>query len=853
MPPPPPGTLRGRRDKLKFLSILGSTALLIGATAVSAADLSAVRGAAAAAFGTGEYSNSARLYSQTREAALKNGDERAWLADTVAMARAYLHAGDTERAKQLLAELAGRDSGILAGEIMAAEGRVDEAKKFFRSLADDPKAGRMNRGEAALALSYLLLISGDAAERAEALKVLEALEKHPHFAPEARLRRVRALIDAGRDRQALVLASDVDFGDETMRRRLELLKLLAHLRTGQADVFDAGWSKLRNRMLPRPDRLAFDALDQAAAAAVKASRPDRAASYWKDAYGFADGDDARRDALRKLFNCCATRDARTAADAAKRYLEIFPKDASGEQLAELARMLSGAGRALSAAGAYREALEFFQLVADDGKMPIENRRAAAEDAALAAERAGDQDTAKRYFESLVSAAENRTRLQLAQLSYAEYMIRRKDFSGAERLLSGMDEATVPAHKDRATRLLMQTLAEQKKFDAALVEAEKLRRSADPAAAGLGDFQAALLTENLGRPAEARERYLKYVERYPKGEFVRPARFAAAKMAEESGDYAAAAREFLAYVEASPNDPDLSSALFWALRDGGLAGDRKTALKAFEALKLRVGIGPEYYAAVLQLADFLRRSGGAAEALKLLDDTDRSKCDASVNAMLDLMRAKVLAAAGSRDKAIEAVKKLLEEHPAESAAADAAFLGGGLYLEEGNPDEAMKLFDRARQLRPSGAFGEAAAVRIAECRVEKYNQKNDRKDLETATEEFGRLAGEATVPDIRLMCGYRLGRCREMLNDPRAAVNAYHQTLLYAGELRRAHRLPNPKWCSLSAYAALYLLLQQTWSDVDQRGAEILDAVSSLDLPGSRSEFEEVRKKFSKRHLNNREI
>ena len=833
-------------------------ALLAGAAAASAAEDSIDRAAAAAALESGDYGAAVRIYSRARESADRGGDAAAWAADTAALARACLHSGDTARAKQLLAELKkrspGRDFRVLEGEILVAEGKVKEGKALFRRTAVDPAAAAESRGVAKLALSHLLLFSGDKKEAAEAVSILTELERDDKFAAEARLTRIYALIRAGRAKQARELAERSEFDPPLLRRRLTLLRLLALLHTGAADEFDAEWKKSRNDITPRPDKLAFDTLDLAALQAVNASRPERAALYWNDAYGFADRDEVRRNVLRKLFNCCAAFDAQKAAAVARRYAEVFPDPGDGgEGSAERAEMLIEAGRLLCAAGDHQGAMEFFKLVAADSKAPAAKRHAAAGDAALASEKLNDHESAKRYFESRISTAQTPDELQSSQIFYAEYLIRRGDFAGAEKLLRGIAEPTDRKLKDRVGWLLVQSLSAQDKFAPALIEADALRRSPDPENAGFGEFYAALMTDKLGRTEEARERYLGYVERFPDGEFVRPAKFSAAKLAEESGDHAAAAREFFAYSEAFADDPNAGSALFWALRNGGLAGNMEIASKAFEALKRVSGVGPEYYAAALQLADFMSRKGGAADALKLLETVDRSKCGSAEAAMLDLMRVRLLAACRRRNEAIVAAEKLLEEHPAESAAADAAFLAGDLYMARENPDKALPLLLRARQLRPTGAFGDVVAARLADCRLELYKSGGAQQDLDSAAAEFERLADSAdTDPYIRLMCYCKLGWCREKQNDPRAAVEAWYQTLLYATELKWAGRSFDPKWCSRSAYSALNLLLTVQWPDADQRGAAIIDAVKMLGLPGGDAEFETVRTEFNDRFLN-REI
>lgn len=850
---------RSRRDKLKVLGRLVPAALLFGFAVASAAEPSADRAAAAAAFESGDYLSAVQLYSKSREAAAKSGDNKALIADTVALARAHLHHGAPARARQLLAEFnqrfSVRDSGILEGEILAAEGKIAEAEKFFRELIAKPDADARIRGEAELALTYLLLLSGDSGKTAEALAILEKLEDDEHFAAEARLRRICVLIRCGKAAEALELAGRTTFSIAHLRRRLELLKLLALLHTGAADEFDSGWNKLRGEMPIRPDKLAWETLDQAAERAMKASRPDWAERYWEDAYHYAGDNEVRRDLLRKLFNCCAQIEANKAAEVAERYAELFPESENGEQLAERARILTEAGRLLSSVGAYRKALDFFRMVADDSKMPTGERRAAAGDAALAAENIDDQETAKRYFESLVSTAPDLLQLQESQMSYAEYIIRRKDFPGAERLLRGIVDVTDPKLADRGRRLLLQSLEPQGKFDAALAEAEALRRSADPVNSGFGEFHAALMTEKLGRAAEARRRYLNYVRLHPEGECVGQARFAAAKMAEETGDYAAAAKEFYAYAMAYPKTPEAVGALFLALRNGGLGDDLTTAVAAFEALGNMKGAGAEYYAAGLQLLDFMRRGGKADAALELLDKMDRSKCGKTEDAMLELMRAKLLTAGRDRGKAIAAAEQVLSKYPGEPAAADAAFLAGKLYLEDENPKKALEKLLEARKLRPLGNFADACSVRVADCRIELYKSGSTSSadltpqgELAAAAAEFERLASEAVDPNIRLMCRCRLGWCREEQKDPEAAVSAYYRVLLYAAELKRSRRSFDPKWCSRSAYAALHILVNHRWPDADQRGAAIIDAVRALELPGGDAEFETVREEFKQRYL-----
>lgn len=830
---------------------LAAALLIGGCAALSAAEPLPERAMAAAAFAAGDYRSAGELYSQTRQAAEREGDDEAWMADTLALARAKVRYGDLAGARALLEEFTKRfperSTGTLPGELLAAEGRIPEAESFFTKLRDGAAPGDRLRREAALALAYLQLRFGSAEQ---ALEELSDLENDAELRREVRPWRIYALIRAGRPQEALELiqSSAGEFVPPLPQQRMTLLEKLAQLRSGQLTGFEEFWDELRRELRPHPDELVFELLDAAAKLAVKSEHPEQASLYWRDAYGFAGSDEARRDVLRKLFNSYASRDARQAAATAKRYARSFP-DAPDRAL-----LLTGAGRLLVEAGDPQAALELFKRVAEDGELLTEERRDAARDAALAAEAAGDLGTARRFFNYLISSADSEARRQRERIFYAEYLIRRGDHSEAEKLLRQVSGSPLREFADTAGRLLVQSLLAQNKFDAAMVEAEKLQRSGNRGHAGFGEYHTAYLTEKLGRKAEARERYLKFVDKYRKSEFVRSARYAAALLALEAGDCASAAREFRAYAADYPGDAHSGDALFWAVRASCLDGDAAAAQAAFDALASSPGPGAEYYAAALQLTEYLRLSGAAPEGLKIMDKLELSKCDDSEAAALHLVRARLLAGCRRNDEAIREAEGVLGRYPASAVAADAAFLAGNLRFDGGDLTEALEKLSKARELRPAGLFGEAAAARIAECRLALYQENQRPEDgleqLREAEKEFTRLAREATNPDIRLLCMFKLGWCREYLGESWAAVDAFYQTLLYARELKRAGRQFDPKWCVRSVQEGLRLLLgSDAPPDAMQRAMRIIDAAKVLELPGGDAQFDALKDEFNERYLN----
>ena len=117
---------------MKFLPVIGLGLLfLFGAPA--SADEATERRLGDDAFASGDYENAARFYSSAR--VLAGGNLREWGADTLALARTRLHAGDLEEARRLLEEfrskLPAESAGLLPGQLLLAERRYPEAESCF--------------------------------------------------------------------------------------------------------------------------------------------------------------------------------------------------------------------------------------------------------------------------------------------------------------------------------------------------------------------------------------------------------------------------------------------------------------------------------------------------------------------------------------------------------------------------------------------------------------------------------------------------------------------------------------------------------------------------------------------------
>lgn len=793
---------------------------------------------AAEAFAAGDYENSVRLYELARSAAAANDDDEAWISCTLALARAKVRLGDAAGARKLLDEFTKRhpahSPGLLPGEIFAAEGKVSEAKAYFRSfidLAKDPG----DRAAAELAMAYLELRFGSAASAVESLAVLE---RDPLVGSAARSLRIYGMIRVGRPDEAKKLLAAIPAEKRGGERiRLRILALLADLREGRTESFASEWQALRPELKPHPDPLILDMLDEAAKLALRDKSPEFAAQLLSAAYDFADRDEIRKDILRRLFNCYAEYDAKLAASAAKRYVGCFPG------APDRAQFLSGAGRLLVGAGDPKAALEFFEKIIDDRELTTAERRDAAYDAALAAEKCGDAAAAKRYYGAMIESADSAEEQNTAIIAFAEYLLRRREYPEAEGLLRRAAGSAVRSIADRAEQLLVQALIPQGKFSAALPVAERLKDSAKEQPAEFGLFHTAFLAEKLGDAETARKRYLEFIAKYPKSDFLREARFSAALIALNSGDYPAAAREFFGYAADYPLDPSCGSALFWAVRGSCFAGDIEGARRAFAAMKEPI---PAYYAAALQLLEALRSAGQFEAGLEFWNSLDRTKCGDGESAALLLCRACLLKDCGRREDAVKELATLIERFKKFPLAADAALLAGDLYFDRGEYPKALESFRSALEKRPSGVFAEVVSGRIGDTLLAQYGSAPNGKLLREAVGIFGKLSRESVVPAIRLQSYWKLGRCLQELRDFRRAVAACEQALLYADGLRKQGIAFDPEWCSRSVYTALSILQTSHFSNRRQQGQRIIDSYRNLELKGADEEMAAVEKEFNER-------
>ena len=822
--------------------------------AAAGEEMGAAERLAASAAAAGDYRGAAAAF---RRALLESAGTPVDAARLrLALGSALLRSGDLAGARRTLGEFRRlyphASPELLPGEIFAAEGRFEEARRCFRKLAEDSDTPDDLRARARLAsarLSLHLDASGEALGELSALKDKEA--KTPaEILAEAEPVYIYTLIRLGRSGEAAKeLAGRERKGESPAAAlRFDLLELYRRFQAGAPVAeFTVGWEKLRSAVDPHPDDLVRRILDDAAQLAQRRKEFNAALRCWTDAFHFAGSDAERRDVLKNIFYCRRAVNAEDAAETARQYRRFFP-DAP-----DRAQLLLSAAKQLVTENKIPAALELFEMVSADRGVTRAERFDAARSAAVAAERIREYGKARRMLEFLEREAKSDDERGEAALLCGEYLFRRKDFEGAARRVEPLLEDHLRAVADRAAFLLLRAGIELKRIPEALKIADRLKDSPTTEYAAFADYQTAALTEAKGEFAAARKLYLGFLSRFADSRYAPAARFAAARLAERDGDFAAAAREFRSFATLYPTDPSAAAALFLAVRGACLADDRKEAEEGLKQLLSRDAAAPERCAALLCFAQYLRRLGALDDEEKLLKLHFAVAAAPADRAAMMLEKIRLLRARGRRGEAADAARKLLDEFPSSAIAADAALLAGDLLCDLGKYAEARKYFERAKTLRPAGLFGEIADGRLADCCFALSSEVRNDAELLRAVEIYNRLAENSRFPAVRLQSRFKAGQCREFLGGEAAAIDDYEQVLNYALQLRSEGGNPDFIWCSRAAHAAMRLLLNGDRPDRLQRAARIAARYRGLGPSAAadtdfRALGEEIRKRYKNREM-----
>jgi len=841
--PEPKNNLQPYGDALKTaLTMFAAVgALLFASVLPLSADEASERRLGEEALAAGDFHSAVKFFANARQIA--GDDAEKWAKNTLSMAEAKLRSGDVDGAKQLLSEyrnrFPARAAGMLPGRILMTEKHYGEAEKFFASMA----AAAADPGEACaagLGVGESRLRRGDFKG---ALEQYERLENEnsdlPEWARRAHEARIFTLLEAGRPEEAAALLKAGKFraADPEQWSRLELLYLL---RKGEFDQFRTRWEALRKQGWKNPAPILHFLASEGAKLAAEKKNP-AAEELWKDAFDLAGSDPERQTALRELINLQAASSPAQAAETVRRYLDFFPDapDRTG--------LLMRGARLLVRAGDGKQAVDLYSKITGDNRIPASSRLIAAREAAVAADEAGMFDVAETMLRYLIDQADTPVRKEEGRLLLGEHFYRRGNYAEAAALMQAV-AADNGSNAEAARFWLLQSLIPLKRYDEAAPVAEKLRDARDPRHRIAAEYFRAFLLEKRGQAAAARSEYERFLVLHPDSGFAPAALLSAAELALALRDFTAAADGFFRYAALKPTPGDAPRALYLAMQAGcfgNRTGDIDKALKLLESKFPDSAAGIE---ARLQLADYLQTSGdnkGAEAQLALLEKRKAAE-KPEIAAEILFRRAAIAASSGDPAAALALLNTLLKTYPTGPFAADAAMTAGNLEADAGRYQNALAFYTKARELRPSGLFGRIAAGRIADTRYSIYAETLDPADLKAAAELYEVLAEDGSDPRLRLQSLYKLGKCRELSDDPERALEVYNRVLYLALDQKRNGVAPDPVWTGKAAYAAALAYLKPGTPAGARNAQRVIWILEELQLPTG-EDFARIRQEIERKY------
>ena len=794
------------------------------------------------AYAKGDYKNAAQYFDNARLVAAN--DTEIWGVNTLSMADAKLRMGELEEAKRLLAEYRSRlpahGAGMLPGRILMAEKRYAEAEEFFASLASgaaDPATAceaALGVGEARLGLKNYK----GAIEQFQ--KVENENADLPQWARRALEARIYALIESGDAKTASELLAAGKFRKENPEH-WRSLDLLAALRGGSFDRFLEEWTALRGEKGKNASPILHELAVGGARLAMERKQTGAAESLWADAFDLAGDDTERQNALRELINLQAGHDPARAAETLRRYLTFYP-DAP-----DRAALLLRGARLQAKAGDATQAVELYSRITGDNRIPVEERLMAAREAAVAASGAKLYDLAEPMFRYLVEQSETPAQKEEGELLLGEHYFRRGDYAQAAKWMKSVADVN-GAHAEAARFWLLQSLIPLKAYAEAVPVAEKLRDAKKPEYRIAAEYFRAFLLEKRGQPGAARSEYERFLILHPDSEFVPPAVLAAAELALAQRDYPAAANGFFRYAGLKPVPSDAARALYLAMLAGCFGERSEDVDRALKLLDEQFPGSAGSVEARLQLADYLLAGGdpvGAEQQLAELERRGAAK-DQEVAAELLYRRAQIALAEKEPQRAKALLEELLSTYAASSFAAEAAFLAGNIESDAGRYSAAQEFYRKALGLRPDGLFGKIAIGRIADARYSVYAETLDPADLKAAAELYGGLAEDSADPRLQLQSLYKLGKCRELLNEPDGALEVYNRILYLALDQKRGGVMPDPVWTGKAGYAAALAYLKAGTPAGAREALRVIGILEELRLPTG-EDFDRIRREIQRKY------
>ena len=793
-----------------------------------------------------ENGDPARAAEFFRTALLEKGAERERSAIFDLRHESLLECGRRDEAAKLLAEAAKdpamRDAPGLLAAMRARQaffsGRKTEARTLLeQTLAATPAPAGETRHRL---LELLALAANDLGDYAAAAKCCETLAELTGNSP---FRHWRALsgavlnaLDAGNPEAAKRLLDRIEREiPEAFRRRQQgrigWLKLLAEADGGDSAVVEARYEALL-KTARVPDGLLARVAGVLARQNGEKRNWTRARSLWNEALKFSD-EWYRRTALagvlRSETECGAYQDALKTLERLRR---LYP---DGEERFGLLLLESSLREKLGQAEA---AEKLCREVFRDSKNQDERRRAAREIARFAW-RDAHPDEALTMLKFAAEHAPDAAERRSCEQRMGEWLYKLGRFGEAAARFGALTGESAGREAELAALWQVQSLYQDKKYEAAFQAVERLRNAADPALRSSGAYLRALLLERLGRTGEAIRAYLAFADAHPKKPEAATALFQAGALAQLVDSFDSAAI-FRRYARTYPGEAG-ANALYKAhgeLLAAGKTGAADAVLADLEKdyPKSRYTVGARFAA-----ADALREKGDYRGAGAQLDEIARRHAVNHPELLAEVAfdRAVLCEQMGDGAGAVNELTRIVQQYADQPIAPRAFFMLGDIRARNNDFEPAAALFRRAGEKQPGGDFAAACAGRASDAAFGLYGLTKQDKYLKQAQSGYETLLKQpGLAPYLHLQTLYKLGRCLEAAGDRSGAVRCYGDVLYHAAAAHRAGGFYAPVWSAKALRSALEILEAElkdadpaTEDECRLEAQRLLRLAQELELPG----------------------
>lgn len=809
------------------------TTAAIGSNAPNGAAADELAVLAAHAEELGDFGGAAALLERARPQAAPEK----WRELTLRLAALKIRMNQLVEADKLLSEMELLDPEadavprrIVQARLLAASGNFAAADELCRTLQLD---GKLTRDQLFQVMNVAADAKLGARKYGEAVELFERMEKMaigPDEEFDARCRLIYALQLAGRLADSAALMSDAAkrFKTPVMQKNLAKLDLMQMAVEKRSEDFLKKYPSV-SAGLPadRPDYLMMQAARRAAANLTvngKDAEYAQAEKLLRAAFDFADAAEDRKGILTELINAgIAAGKPLDAAAAIAKYLTFYPQDPGR------VRLLMEAGKLLAAGRQPGEALKSFDRITAEFKLPVDVRLAAAREGAATARAAGMTAAEAGYLSYMVKNSVTAEQRQESYFLSGEAEFRKGQFAMAAETFAAAAAEAGP-WQEKAYFWQLQSLIKAENFEAALKTAQSLQNAASPEIRIAAEYFLAMLLEKTGEPEKAMAAYLKLAGQHPGSAYAATAVFDAGQLAMRKLDYVRAAGLFTDFAEKYAKNELAPNALFKAVQAAFLIPDDKIMEQCVNRLTAEYPASNYTTAALFLQADMMCGAARFAPALAVLDKIVELVGDRSQEtvARCRFDQAEIHFQLGNPDRAEELLNEILDKYVGTQVAADAARLAADNFSNSGEFRKAIDAYKRAAELRPGGRFADICFERAADSEMSAYAEQRDPKLLESAAAAYAKLAA-ANLPATIYSCTYKLGRCQELADHPKAALAAYSEVLHRAVAARRDGQEFDPVWVGKAAYAAVMIHLRNNRPDAGREALRIIEIFQSLQL------------------------